>query len=217
MKKTAVAKVPAKKSPVKKAAAKNAVVATAPEKPAPKKIVSKPPKGKAAVAVMKEDELLEDERPIRKKAEDALRNAEKHEGAGFMGIPPYKLKKNEEFMNDEQKAHFRQILTVWKQSLLDEASRTVNYLQDEVSNHADPNDRATQEEEFSLELRTRDRERRLIKKIEQALKKLNEDDYGYCDMCGVEIGVRRLEARPTANLCIDCKTTSEIREKQGVF
>lgn len=89
-------------------------------------------------------------------------------------------------------------------------------MQDEASNFPDPTDRATQEEEFSLELRTRDRERKLLKKIENTLKKLETGDFGYCDSCGIEIGIRRLEARPTADLCIDCKTLAEIREKQMV-
>ena len=87
-------------------------------------------------------------------------------------------------------------------------------MQEDVTNFADPADRATQEEEFSLELRNRDRERKLLKKIEQTLHKISDGDYGYCETCGVEIGLKRLEARPTADLCIDCKTLAEIREKQ---
>ncbi|WP_448757463.1 RNA polymerase-binding protein DksA, partial [Aggregatibacter sp.] len=104
----------------------------------------------------------------------------------------------------------------WHDQIRDEASRTVAHMQDEASNFPDPSDRATQEEEFSLELRTRDRERKLMKKIESTLKKLDNDDFGYCESCGVEIGIKRLEARPTADLCIDCKTLAEIREKQMV-
>jgi DnaK suppressor protein len=95
-----------------------------------------------------------------------------------------------------------------------EVDRTVHHMQDDASNFPDPNDRASQESEFSLELRTRDRERRLIKKIDEALKEIESGDYGYCESCGIEIGIRRLEARPTATLCIDCKTLDEIREKQ---
>jgi DnaK suppressor protein len=132
-----------------------------------------------------------------------------------MGIAPYKEKKGEEYMCEPQKAHFLNILNVWKQQLMEEVDRTVHHMQDESKNCADPSDRATQEEEFSLELRTRDRERKLIKKIEKTLEKIDTEDYGYCEACGVEIGVRRLEARPTADLCIDCKTLEEIREKQG--
>ena len=129
-------------------------------------------------------------------------------------IAPYKLKKGEEYMNEDQKAHFRLILTNWKIELMEEVDRTVHHMQDEAGNLPDPNDRATQEEEFSLELKTRDRERKLIKKIEKILKNLEQDEYGYCDSCGVDIGIRRLEARPTAGLCIDCKTLAEIKEKQ---
>ena len=110
--------------------------------------------------------------------------------------------------------HFANILNTWKQELMEEVDRTVHHMQDEAANFPDPADRASQEEEFSLELRTRDRERKLIKKIDQTLQRIEEDDYGFCDSCGVEIGIRRLEARPTATLCIDCKTLAEIKEKQ---
>ena len=130
------------------------------------------------------------------------------------GFTPYEPKAGEEYMNDQQKAHFRAILESWKRELMEEVDRTVHHMQDEAANFPDPNDRATQESEFSLELRTRDRERKLIKKIEETLTKIDNDEYGYCDACGVEIGLRRLEARPTANLCIDCKSLEEIREKQ---
>ena len=117
-------------------------------------------------------------------------------------------------MNEQQLAHFANILNTWKQELMEEVDRTVHHMQDEAANFPDPADRASQEEEFSLELRTRDRERKLIKKIDQTLQRIEEDDYGFCDSCGVEIGIRRLEARPTATLCIDCKTLAEIKEKQ---
>ena len=129
-------------------------------------------------------------------------------------ISPYKIKKGEEYMNGAQKDHFREILNNWKLSLMQEVERTVHHMQDEAGNLPDPNDRATQEEEFNLELRTRDRERKLIKKIDKTLENLEHDEYGYCQSCGIEIGVRRLEARPTADLCIDCKTLDEIKEKQ---
>ena len=130
------------------------------------------------------------------------------------GFTPYEPKAGEEYMNDQQKAHFRAILESWKRELMEEVDRTVHHMQDEAANFPDPNDRATQESEFSLELRTRDRERKLIKKIEETLTKIDSDEYGYCDACGVEIGLRRLEALLTANLCIDCKSLEEIREKQ---
>ena len=127
---------------------------------------------------------------------------------------PYQEAEGEEYMNDQQVGHFRGILQDWKQELLDEVDRTVKNLKEEASNFADPADRATQEEEFSLELRTRDRERKLIKKINETLQGIEEGDYGYCEACGIEIGIRRLEARPTATMCVDCKSLAEIKEKQ---
>lgn len=117
-------------------------------------------------------------------------------------------------MSESMSDHFRGILRAWKAELMEEVDRTVTHMKDEAANFPDPADRATQEEEFSLELRTRDRERKLIKKIDSTLNRIDEDDYGFCDSCGVEIGIKRLEARPTANLCIDCKTLDEIKEKQ---
>ena len=130
------------------------------------------------------------------------------------GLTPYQPKDDEEYMNDAQMEHFRQILKAWRNQLREEVDRTVSHMKDEAANFPDPVDRAAQEEEFSLELRTRDRERKLIKKIEKTLKRIEEDDFGFCDQCGIEIGIRRLEARPTADLCIDCKTMAEIKEKQ---
>lgn len=130
------------------------------------------------------------------------------------GFAPYKEKKGEEYMNDKQKEHFRGLLQAWKRELMEEVDRTMSHMKDEAANFPDPADRASQEEEFSLELRTRDRERKLIKKIDSTMELIEADDYGYCDACGVEIGIRRLEARPTATLCVDCKTLDEIKEKQ---
>ena len=129
-------------------------------------------------------------------------------------IAPYKEKHGEDYMGAEQTEHFRIILCNWKQELMEEADRTLHHMQDEASNFPDPNDRATQEAQFALELRTRDRERKLIGKIDEAMNKLDSGDYGYCEECGIEIGVRRLEARPTATLCIDCKSLAEIKERQ---
>jgi len=126
---------------------------------------------------------------------------------------PYTEKKGEEYMNEEQVEHFRKILSAWKKGLMEEVDRTVHHMQDEAANFPDPNDRATQESEFAMELRARDRERKLIKKIDESLVELDEGEYGYCRQCGIEIGIRRLEARPTATLCIDCKTLDEIKEK----
>ncbi|GGB08455.1 RNA polymerase-binding protein DksA [Agarivorans gilvus] len=131
------------------------------------------------------------------------------------GVEPYQAQPGEEYMNDAQLDHFRTILEAWRNQLREEVDRTVTHMKDEAANFPDPVDRAAQEEEFSLELRTRDRERKLIKKIEKTLLKLDED-FGFCEACGVEIGIRRLEARPTADLCIDCKTLAEIKEKQLV-
>lgn len=134
--------------------------------------------------------------------------------ASPFSFTPYAEKAGEEYMNEAQLKHFESILRNWKAELMQEVDRTVHHMQDDAANFPDPNDRATQESEFSLELRTRDRERKLIKKIDEALKEIESGDYGYCESCGIEIGIRRLEARPTATLCIDCKTLDEIREKQ---
>ncbi|WXL24736.1 RNA polymerase-binding protein DksA [Ectopseudomonas mendocina] len=130
------------------------------------------------------------------------------------GFEPYKETKGEEYMSEPMRAHFTGILNKWKLELMEEVDRTVHHMQDEAANFPDPADRASQEEEFSLELRARDRERKLIKKIDETLALIEENEYGWCDSCGVEIGIRRLEARPTATLCIDCKTLAEIKEKQ---
>ncbi len=135
---------------------------------------------------------------------------------GFSDFVPYKESAGEEYMNDEQKAHFRTILEGWRQELMQETERTMAHMQDDVVNLPDPNDRASQEEEFSLELRARDRERKLVNKIDKALRKLALNEYGYCEHCGIEIGIKRLEARPTADLCIDCKEVQEQREKTAV-
>ena len=131
----------------------------------------------------------------------------------FRNFEPYKPKRGEEYMSDKQLAHFKSILQRWKAELMEEVDRTVMHMKDEAANFPDPADRATQEEEFSLELRTRDRERKLIKKIDATIERVDQDDYGFCDACGVEIGIKRLEARPTASLCIDCKTSAEEEEK----
>ena len=132
----------------------------------------------------------------------------------FKNFTPYKRKKSEAYMSDGQIKHFREILSKWRHELMEEVDRTVHHMQDEATNFPDPADRATQEEEFSIELRTRDRERKLIKKIDQTLDRLDQGDFGYCDTCGVEIGLQRLEARPTATQCVDCKSLEEIKERQ---
>ncbi len=131
----------------------------------------------------------------------------------FKDFTPYRPADGEEYMSEAQKEHFRRILRNWKHQLEEEIERTVSHMQSEHFNLPDPNDRASQEEEFSLELRTRDRESKLLRKIDKTLRRIDNDDYGYCDSCGDEIGLRRLEARPTAELCIECKELEEKREK----
>lgn len=127
---------------------------------------------------------------------------------------PYQAKPDEEYMNKNQRNHFTKILNDWKGELSQELDRTMHTMQDEVTMFADPNDRASQESDMTLELRNRDRERKLIKKIDETLRNIEHDEYGYCEGCGIEIGLKRLEARPTATLCIDCKTLDEMRERQ---
>ncbi len=132
------------------------------------------------------------------------------------GAPaPHPVSDSAPYMGAAQLNQFRKLLLEWKESLLDDVGRTVNHMQDESTAYPDPNDRATQEEEFSIELRTRDRERKLLKKINESIALIESGDYGYCEACGVEIGLPRMLARPTATLCIDCKMLEEVREKQG--
>ena len=202
--KTAAKKAPAKKKAVaKKAPAKKKAVAK--KAPAKKKAVAKKaPAKKKAVAK---------KAPAKATSSGKLARAV-GELQKFDDFKPYKPGRGESYMNDEQIEHFRGILLNWRGELVDEMSRTVSHMKDEAANFPDPADRATQEEEFSLELRTRDRERKLIKKIDSTLDRLQNDDYGYCDACGIEIGIQRLEARPTATMCIDCKTLAEIKERQ---
>ena len=129
-------------------------------------------------------------------------------------IAPYKSKKNEKYISEAMKRHIVTVLLIRKEHLLDEMQKTFDHLKAKGETYADPVDRASQEEEFAFELRTRDRERKLISKIAVSLEKIKQDDYGWCDACGCEIGIKRLEARPTATHCIDCKTLDEIKEKQ---
>ena len=129
-------------------------------------------------------------------------------------FPPYAPKKGEAYMSDKQLAHFRAILSSLREELVEDIERTVHTMQDEATVFADPNDRASQESDMALELRNRDRERKLIKKVDESIARLDSDEFGYCNLCGIEIGLKRLEARPTATLCIDCKTLEEHREKQ---
>tara|TARA_B000000437_G_scaffold170717_1_gene126882 strand:- start:231 stop:785 length:555 start_codon:yes stop_codon:yes gene_type:complete len=129
-------------------------------------------------------------------------------------IAPYKVKKNEKYMSAAMKRHFIAVLLLWKEHLKEEMQKTFDHLKTKGETYADPVDRASQEEEFAFELRTRDRERKLINKIAISIEQIKQDDYGWCESCGDEIGIKRLEARPTATHCIDCKTLDEIKERQ---
>jgi DnaK suppressor protein len=202
-------KVASKKSPVKKKTA------------AKKKVASKKSPVKKKTAHKKTLLNKQPVKPTKKKSEGMVKaitiNSKKkkaHKKNKISKVTPYAERKGEEYMGVEQTEHFRKILNSWKHDLMEEVDRTVHHMQDEASNFPDPSDRASQEEEFALELRTRDRERKLIRKIDEAILTLDSRDYGYCDVCGIEIGVRRLEARPTATQCIDCKTLDEIKERQ---
>lgn len=202
-----------------KAAAKaSAKAKAAPKKKAAPKVKAAPkskaePKAKAAAKKAPAKAASK-----AKAAPKAKNNAKVARAVGevqnFDDFKPYKPSRGESYMNDEQLEHFRQLLLSWRSDLVNEVTKTVGHMKDEAANFPDPADRATQEEEFSLELRARDRERKLIKKIDGTLERISIDDYGYCDACGIEIGIQRLEARPTATLCIDCKTLAEIKERQ---
>ena len=183
--------IKSKKATPKKAAAKKAT----PKKAAAKKVAPK----KAAA----------------KKSTSKKASTKKYEEAQFLAsIKPYALKKNEKYMNARQKKHFLNILDSWAEQLQIEQDRTAENIQENITNFPDESDRATHEEEFTLELRTRERERKLLSKINESIDDLKSNDYGYCASCGIEIGIRRLEARPTATRCIDCKTIEEIHERQ---
>jgi DnaK suppressor protein len=193
-----------KKTTAKKAVSKKKTVtkkSTAKKQTAAKKAPAKKTTAKKKTAAGK--------KPARAKPSVAKKSA----AEGMYDFTPYQQKKGEAYMNEAMLQHFRGILLKWKQDLMEEVDRTVHHMQDEAANFPDPNDRASQESDFTMELRTRDRERKLIKKINESLSALENGDYGYCEQCGVEIGVRRLEARPTATMCIDCKSLDEIREK----
>lgn len=205
----------------KKAAASKKAVAgksTAAKKIASKKTASKKTVSKTTTPTKKTSKATA--KPAAKTAARKPKSkpvgmaAAQGSAGAVLGFTPYQQKKGEEYMSDAMRQHFREMLRAWKRELMEEVDRTVHHMQDEAANFPDPNDRATQESEFSLELRTRDRERKLIKKIDESIAHIDADDYGYCDTCGIEIGIRRLEARPTASQCIDCKTLDEIREKQ---
>ena len=217
VKKKAVAKPKKKVSSKKKVAAKKKTAKKAVKKAVAKKAVKKAVKkttSKVKTAKKKAAKPKAAAKPSKAKAKPKARKTGLGEDLGYTDFTPYEISKGEDYMNEEQIEHFRHLLNSWKAELMAKVDETVHHMQDEAANFPDPNDRATQESDFTMELRTRDRERKLIKKIEESLNLLDNDEYGYCESCGVEIGVRRLEARPTATECIDCKTLNEIKEKQ---
>ena len=207
-KKVAAKKVIAKKVIAKKKAPVKKVVAK--KKPAAKKVVVKKaaPKKVATKKVVAKKPIPAKIVPLKSKK--VVSSSQK----GLKQFRAYEAKKGENYMSKSQLNHFRTILNEWKTELSQDIDRTVHTMQDELTSYADPNDRASQESDMALELKNRDRERKLIKKIDETLRNIESQDYGYCTGCGEEIGLKRLEARPTATLCIDCKTLDEIREKQ---
>ncbi len=208
-KKAATKKTPAKKKASKKQEALNVVV------PAAKRAADVPDRtGKPTAAELALAAAKAKPRTPTKMAEMDVQAPSARQDSPFRNFTPYMPNKTETYMNSEQLEHFRQILRNWRHELMEEVDRTVHHMRDEAANFPDPADRATQEEEFSIELRTRDRERKLIRKIDATLERVDQDDYGYCDTCGIEIGIRRLEARPTATQCVDCKSLEEIKEGQ---
>lgn len=233
--------VPARSAPAGKAASKAKAAAarpsTKPQSSAPAKSpkVAKPLPGKPAsagrkpVPVAKAQPVVREmvvrttpglvktsgQKPLRPAQRAARRAAERYDPDALIhGIRPYQVKPGEPYMNPAQLEHFRSILRAWRRELMEEVDRTVHHMQDEASNFPDPNDRATQESEFGLELRTRDRERKLLKKIDAALERIEERAYGYCEETGEEIGLKRLEARPVATLCLEAQERREMAEKQ---
>jgi DnaK suppressor protein len=227
VKKPAVKKTAAKKAPAKKAPARKAPVKKAPaKKPVAKKKVAtkkattaKPVAKKTAAkkttarpAIPANKKLLAKKKPL------AINPEQPEPSFAFSGplkaFKPYQPAPSEEYMSDAMRGHFRQILLTWQQELMEEVDRTVHHMKDEAANFPDPNDRATQESEFGLELRTRDRERKLLKKIEQALSRIDDGTYGFCSETGEEIGLRRLEARPVATLTVEAQERRELAEKQ---
>ncbi|NCF15654.1 MAG: RNA polymerase-binding protein DksA [Gammaproteobacteria bacterium] len=214
-KKKVAKKVARKKAVSKKKVAKKKAVSK--KKVAKKKAVSKKKVAKKK-AVSKKRPAAKKKVPARKVARKVPVKRAKPRGNVFSGpihgIAPYKPARGEEYMSDKQLKHFRKILSAWKRELMNEVDRTVHHMQDEAANFPDPNDRATQESEFGLELRTRDRERKLLRKIDSALIRIDEGDYGYCDETGEEIGLKRLEARPVATLCLEAQERRELAERQ---
>ena len=192
--------------------------------PAPATVPAKPARATATIPA-KPTIPARSVTPLNMNDLDAAANLDADEGdspeasstnllAGPRNVKPYIPRRGEQYMNKEQTEHFRLILNTWKRDLMHEVDRTVLHMKDEAANFPDPNDRATQESEFSLELRTRDRERKLIRKIDEAIKRIEDGTYGYCVETGEEIGIKRLEARPVATLCVEAQERRERREKQ---
>jgi RNA polymerase-binding transcription factor len=209
---------PARKKVSKKKAAKKTAAAktrtSSKKAPAKKKTPSKKKTASSARKSSGARSASKKRAPVKKAPARATRPRGNLLSAPIHGIDPYQPKRGEEYMSPEQLEHFRKILSAWKRELMFEVERTVHHMQDEAANFPDPNDRATQESEFGLELRTRDRERKLLRKIDSALARIDEGTYGYCDETGEEIGLKRLEARPVATLCLEAQERRELAERQ---
>ena len=217
-KKKVAKKKAAGKKKVAKKAAKKTTKKTAAKKKTAKKVSKKRTASKKKAASKKRPAVKKKVPTSRPTARKVPARKTKPRGdvlsGPIHGIAPYKPKRGEDYMSDAQLEHFRKILTAWKRELMFEVDRTVHHMQDEAANFPDPNDRATQESEFGLELRTRDRERKLLRKIDSALARIDEGSYGYCDETGEEIGLKRLEARPVATLCLEAQERRELAERQ---
>lgn len=222
--KKAGAKKPGKKSSkrttTRKTAAKKSSKKKVAKKVSKKKVSKKKVAKKASKKKVSRKKTASKKGPVSKKAAASKKPVRRSRSRGDVlsgpihGIEPYKQKRGEEYMSEAQLKHFSDILNAWKRELMFEVDRTVHHMQDEAANFPDPNDRATQESEFGLELRTRDRERKLLRKIESALARIDEGSYGYCDETGEEIGLKRLEARPVATLCLEAQERRELAERQ---
>ena len=199
------------KKTTKNTKAKKVTPKKATKKAATKKVATKKATTKKNTVKKTAAKKSASKKTTAKKSSSKATTIKKYEEAQFLAsIKPYALKKNEKYMNAKQKQHFLSILDSWAEQLQIEQNRTADKIQENVTNFPDESDRATHEEEFTLELRTRERERKLLSKINESIDDLKSNDYGYCASCGIEIGIRRLEARPTATRCIDCKTIEEL-------
>ncbi len=206
----------------KKAAIKSKKPANSAKNKTPNKIKTKPIKKMKKITSPQKPKIVKntvktvknDSKPLAKTESKAITKKTK-ESVSVSPLAVYKPKKNEEYMSHEQQEYFRQKLLWWQEQIFKDQGSTVTHLKGEALNFPDLIDRASMVEGYNLELKARDRERKFLKKIEESLERLENGEYGYCDDCGSEIGLERLEARPTANQCIDCKTIDEIKEKQA--